>query len=198
METLSIVSATVTLVLVMDPIGNIPFFLSALHAVSPKRRQRVILRELLIAYAALLVFLFGGQMFLRFLQLRGESISIAGGIILFLIALRMVFPGMKQEAEIEGEPLVVPLAIPGVAGPSALATVLLLVNSQPDRLLDWLLALTIAWILCAVVLVASPVFYRALGERGVTAMERLMGMILVTVAVQMFLDGIRNYFGSRA
>lgn len=193
METLSLVSATVTLVLVMDPIGNIPFFLSALRAVPPNRRQVVILRELIIAYAALLVFLFGGQTFLRFLQLRGESISIAGGIILFLIALRMVFPGMKQEAEIEGEPLVVPLAIPGVAGPSALATVLLLVNSQPQRLLDWLLALTVAWVVCAIVLVASPVFYRALGERGVTAMERLMGMILVTVAVQMFLDGVRHY-----
>lgn len=193
METLSIISATVTLILVMDPIGNIPFFLSALHMVSPKRRQIVILRELIIAYAALLIFLLGGQTFLRFLQLRGESISIAGGIILFLIALRMVFPGMRQESEIEGEPLVVPLAIPGVAGPSALATILLLVNSQPSRVLDWLLALTVAWVVCAIVLVASPVFYRALGERGVTAMERLMGMILVTVAVQMFLDGIRHY-----
>jgi multiple antibiotic resistance protein len=197
METLS---AAVTLFLVLDPFGNVPFFLSVLKGVPEARRQRVVIRELLIAYVTLLLFLFGGRYFIEMIHLRTESISIAGGIILFLIALRMVFPIPKaQQADsIEGEPLLVPLAIPGVAGPSAMATVLLLMTTEPDRVVDWLVALTGAWLLTAIVLVSAPFLYRLLKERGLTAMERLMGMILVAVAVQMFLDGIAGYLASRA
>ena len=188
------VSATITLFLVMDPLGNIPFFLSALRQVPPARQQRVLVRELVIAYVALIAFLLVGRPFLDVLHLRQESISIAGGIILFLIALRMVFPhhGPNRE-EMEGEPFVVPLAIPGVAGPSALATVLLLANQQPGSLLLSATAVTAAWVASSLVLVASPFFLRILGERGLVAMERLMGMVLVAVAVQMFLDGLARF-----
>ena len=185
-------SACITLFLVMDPLGNIPVFLSTLKSVAPERRQKVLVRELVIAYIALTLFVVAGRQFVELLKLREESISIAGGIILFLIALRMLFPfdGPPRD-EAQGEPLIVPLAIPGVAGPSALATVLLLVNSQPGHQADILLALTLAWLATALVLLASPLFFRILRERGLVAMERLMGMVLVAVAVQMFLNGLR-------
>jgi multiple antibiotic resistance protein len=185
-------SAGIALFLVLDPIGNIPFFLSVLGRVPPANRQRVLLRELFIAYATLVAFLFVGRYFVDFLRLKQESISIAGGIILFLIALRMVFPDHAAESSDsrQTEPFVVPLAIPGVAGPSALAMLLLLAHSQPDRQLQWLAALTCAWGVTALVLLASPIFYRLLKESGLAAMERLMGMILVAMSVQMFLDGL--------
>ena len=188
---LDLLSAGIALFLVLDPIGNIPFFLSILSRVPEPRRQRVLLRELMIAYTTLVAFLLVGRKFVQFLHLRQEAISVAGGIILFLIALRMVFPEHRGgEDELQGEPLIVPLAIPGVAGPSALAMVLLLTQSQPERLVDWFIALTGAWAATAMVLLASPLLFRLLRERGLAAMERLMGMILVAVAVQMFLDGL--------
>ncbi|MEJ2532784.1 MAG: YhgN family NAAT transporter [Halioglobus sp.] len=192
MDTLS---AFITLFLVMDPVGNVPLFLSVLKDVDSKRRQRVVARELLIALVALLAFLFGGSALLDLLSLRQESISIAGAIILFLIAIRMIFPspyGLMGETP-DGEPFVVPLAIPAVAGPSAFAISMLLVTSDPSRMLDWSIALIGAWAATAVILMAAPLLLRALGHRGLIAMERLMGMILVIIAVQMFFDGIQTF-----
>jgi multiple antibiotic resistance protein len=192
MDTLS---AFITLFLVMDPVGNVPLFLSVLKDVDSKRRQRVVARELLIALVALLAFLFGGSALLDLLNLRQESISIAGAIILFLIAIRMIFPspyGLMGETP-DGEPFVVPLAIPAVAGPSAFAISILLVTSDPSRMLDWSIALIGAWAATAVILMAAPLLLRALGHRGLIAMERLMGMILVIIAVQMFFDGIQTF-----
>ena len=192
MDTLS---AFITLFLVMDPVGNVPLFLSVLKDVDSKRRQRVVARELLIALVALLAFLFGGSALLDLLNLRQESISIAGAIILFLIAIRMIFPspyGLMGETP-DGEPFVVPLAIPAVAGPSAFAISILLVTSDPSRMLDWSIALVGAWAATAVILMAAPLLLRALGHRGLIAMERLMGMILVIIAVQMFFDGIQTF-----
>ncbi len=186
------ISAAVTLFLVLDPLGNIPFFLSTLKTVEESRRQRVVIRELLIAYAALTAFLFVGRPFISFLQLRSESITIAGGIILFIISIRMIFPGAKHPGneEVEGEPLLVPLAIPGVAGPAALATVLLITGGSEGQMIEWFAALTAAWFATAMILVASPFLFRILRKRGLIAMERLMGMILVALSVQMFLDGV--------
>jgi multiple antibiotic resistance protein len=192
MDTLS---AFITLFLVMDPVGNVPLFLSVLKDVDSQRRQRVVARELLIALVALLAFLFGGSALLDLLSLRQESISIAGAIILFLIAIRMIFPspyGLMGETP-DGEPFVVPLAIPAVAGPSAFAISMLLVTSDPSRMLDWSIALIGAWAATAVILMAAPLLLRALGHRGLIAMERLMGMILVIIAVQMFFDGIQTF-----
>lgn len=189
------ISAFVTLLLVMDPVGNVPVFLSVLKDVDARRRQWVIFRELLIALLVLYIFLFAGPTLLQVLGLQQESISIAGAIILFLIALRMIFPspyGMMGDTP-EGEPFIVPLAIPLVAGPSSLAIAMLMVNTDPTRMLDWSIALTGAWAVSAVLLMASPLLLRALGNRGLIAMERLMGMILVIIAVQMFFDGVREF-----
>lgn len=189
-------SAIITLFLVMDPLGNVPIFLSVLKQVRSERRRKVVLRELLIAYLVLILFLLVGNHALRLLQIQQESISIAGGIVLFLIALRMIFPQRGDHGEeIEGEPLVVPLAVPLVAGPSTLATLLLLQRSPDSSSVQLWLATTIAWLGTASILLSAPIFYRALGPRGLAATERLMGMILVMISVQMFLNGWRAFLG---
>jgi multiple antibiotic resistance protein len=186
-----LISAVITLFLIMDPLGNVPVFLSVLKNVPQERRRAIVVREVLIAYAVLLIFMLLGDHALRLLHIEQETISIAGGIVLFLIALRMIFPqaGSYSEAP-EGEPLVVPLAIPLIAGPSAMAALLLLQRADPEGTGSLWLAMTIAWALTAAILIGAPFFYRILGERGLTAMERLMGMVLVMISVQMLLDGL--------
>ena len=189
-------AAVITLFLIMDPLGNIPIFLSVLKGVPPARRRKVVVREVLIAYIVLLAFLLLGDGVLTVLQLDQETISIAGGIVLFIIALRMIFPQTRAEgAAPEGEPLVVPLAIPLIAGPSALAALLLLQRSDPGSTMALWLAMSLAWLLTAAILIAAPFFYRILGERGLMAMERLMGMVLVMISVQMLLNGISVFLG---
>lgn len=190
-------SAVVTLFLIMDPLGNVPVFLSILKDVSPARRRVILVRELLIAYVVLLVFLLLGGQILEVLNLDQETISIAGGIVLFLIALRMIFPspgGLIGDTP-EGEPFVVPLAIPLIAGPSTLAALLLLQRSGPGATWDLLLAVSLAWVLTAAILLAAPFFYRILRQRGLIAMERLMGMLLVMISVQMLMNGVRKFIG---
>ncbi|HET6602734.1 MAG TPA: YhgN family NAAT transporter [Xanthomonadaceae bacterium] len=192
---MSLLSAAILLFLILDPVGNVPFFLSLLKGLSPARRRWVIVRELLIALAVLLVFLFAGRYLLALMHLRQESVSIAGGIVLFLIGLRMIFPSreaMFGDAP-DGEPFIVPLAIPAVAGPSGMAAVMLLATSEPERMAEWALALGLAWAGTAVILFSSTVLFRLLGERVLVAMERLMGMLLVALSVQMFLDGVKAY-----
>lgn len=194
MDTLS---AALLLFLVMDPLGNVPLFLSLLKPVAPERRRRVLARELTIALVVLFAFLYGGQYLLDALSLRQESVSITGGILLFLIGLRMIFPQPESlfgEGE-GGEPYIVPMAIPLIAGPSTMATLLLLGQREPDRTLEWSLALLLAWIASAVILFGSTALYRLLGPRVLSALERLMGMLIVALAVQMTLDGVAGYLG---
>ncbi|MBI4891306.1 MAG: YhgN family NAAT transporter [Acidobacteria bacterium] len=188
-------SAILTLFLILDPLGNIPVFLSVLRQVPPARRRRVLIREIVIAYLVLLAFLFLGKSFLLFLGLSRETLSIAGGIVLFLIAIRMIFPreSFSQAESFEGEPFVVPLAIPLFAGPSAFAALILMERSAPGGQQALLLAMTIAWAASGLILLASSFFYRVLRERGLIAMERLMGMVLVMLAVQMFMNGVKAF-----
>ncbi|GAA5187192.1 YhgN family NAAT transporter [Ferrimonas gelatinilytica] len=192
MDTLS---AAVMLFLIMDPLGNMPIFLSVLRHVEPKRRRIILVRELLFALGIMLLFLYAGEAMLSFLGLRAESVSIAGGIILFLIAIRMIFPtpGGVTGLDAGQEPFLVPLAIPLIAGPSVLAALLLLAHTDGERMVDWSLALLGSWALTAIILMFSNLFHRLLGERGLLASERLMGMLLVMLSVQMFLDGIAAY-----
>jgi MarC family membrane protein len=191
---MTIVSAAFLLFLVMDPLGNIPFFLSALTGVEPARQTRVVVRELLIAYGVLVGFLFAGLHLLELLHISEPALTIAGGVILFLIALRMVFPSPERplQEEVLGEPFIVPLAIPYVAGPSALATETLLMSREPQHWPEWLAALTLAWLACAAILLLGSRLRHYLGPRGLIALERLMGMVLVAVAVQMFLNGLEK------
>jgi multiple antibiotic resistance protein len=192
-------AAVITLLLIMDPVGNIPPFLSILKTVPAERRRIVLLREILLAYGVLLVFLFLGNHLLRFLQLEQETLSIAGGIVLFLIALRMIFPregGSVAGDPLEGEPFLVPLAIPLFAGPSTLAALMLLQRTSPGADLSLLIAVTIAWALGGAILLSSTFFYRLLRDRGLIAIERLMGMLLVMVAVQMLVNGLKTMMRS--
>ena len=191
--TYTFLSATILLVLITDPIGNIPLFANALKNVAPHRRTRVILREIGIAYCVLLGFLFVGQAFLSVMGLSAVSLQVAGAVVLFLIAIRMVFPppDTDSDAPLE-EPLIVPLAIPAVAGPSAMATVILLASNAPDRRLEWIGALTVTLAISAVVLVSAERIQRVIGNRVVLALERLMGLILVAVAVEMLIRAGRE------
>ena len=189
------VSTALLLFLILDPLGNIPIFLSLLKPLSPQRRRVVLAREMLIALGVLFAFLWGGKYVLELMHLRQESVSIAGGIVLFLIGLKMIFPsaeGMFGNTP-EGEPFIVPLAIPLVAGPSGMAAVMLLGSQEPDRMADWSLALLLAWLATAVILASATRLYKVLGQPFLVAIERLMGMLLVAISVQMFLDGLGTY-----
>ena len=127
---------------------------------------------------------------------RQEAVHIAGGIVLFLIALRMIFPtekGIMGDFP-EGEPFIVPLAVPLLAGPSTLAMLILLARSQPDRIFDWFIAVIGAWLVTSLIMLSSSKLHKLLGKRGLIAVERLMGMVLVAISVQMLLDGITTYF----
>ncbi|QGX40234.1 YhgN family NAAT transporter [Permianibacter aggregans] len=185
-------TATFTLFLVMDPLGNVPVFLAILKDLEPKRRRYIIIREMLIALLIMGLFLVFGNSMLQFLGLKPETISIAGGIVLFIIALRMVFPqqgGLMGELP-GGEPFIVPLAIPFVAGPSTLATLILFSQQSGQTLAFTSMELLLAWAISFVILLFSTNFYRWLGVRGLAAMERLMGMLLIMIAVQMLLNGV--------
>jgi len=187
-------SATLLLLTIMDPLGNVANFIAGLRPVPPERRLRVIARELVIALIILLLFLFCGRWLLGLLHLTQEALFISGGIVLFLIALKMIFPPSRRDAdEHEVEPFIVPLATPLIAGPSVLATLLVLVSSHPEDMGRWLIALLISWGITAAILLCSPAIARVLKEKGSMAVERLMGMLLVLVAVQMFLNGIEFY-----
>lgn len=197
---MTVLSAALLLFLILDPLGNIPVFLSLLKPL-PAHRQRVVLvRELLIALVVLMGFLWGGKYVLELMHLRQESVAIAGGIVLFLIGIRMIFPRPEglMGALPDGEPFIVPMAIPLIAGPSGMAAVMLMGSNEPTRLADWSLALLLAWGATAAILLCAPLLYRLLGARALTALERLMGMLLVAISVQMFLDGISTYLRSPA
>ncbi len=189
----TLISAVLTLILVIDPFGNVPLLLSALKEVAPERHYRVILRELMIGLVILLIFLFFGQQFLSLFHLETQSITIAGAIIFFVIGLKMIFPrkGDSMYAA-DGEPLIVPIALPMIAGPSTLATLMVMVKSWPAKQGALLVALLIAWGFTALVLLVAPLLYKILRDRGLAALERLMGMLLLIMAVQMFINGLRE------
>lgn len=192
MNMTEIISTTTIFFLIMDPLGNIPIFMSVMKDVDPARKLKITFRELLIAYFVLLIYLFFGRYLLEILNLTNEAISISGGIILFLIAIRMLFPrpeGMFGN-EPEGEPLIVPLAIPAVAGPSIMAVLMLMSTTTPTLMLFFCLSL--AWLASSLILLAATPLNKFLGERSLTAIERLMGMLLVMMAVQMMLTAYQS------
>lgn len=192
-----IATAAATLFFVMDPLGNIPVFNTVLSRFEPRRRAMITARELVIALVIMLVLLFAGTPILNFLGLTQPSLNIAGGVLLFIIALRMIFPQRGAErATPTDEPFIVPLAMPMVAGPSTIAMLLLLSSTEPARIWEWCAALVIAWAIATVLLTASPFLMRALGDRGLRALERLMGMLLVLLATQMLLNGVREFVES--
>jgi len=191
---MTLYSAVITLILVMDPIGNIPMFLVLLKNAEPKRRPKIILRESFIAFIIMTIFVFVGKYIISGLGLSKEALEAAGGIVLFLIALKMIFPEPSNTEKLPlDEPFVVPMAIPLIAGPSALATVLLFTSRDTAHVFIVFFAVLIASVISTIILLFSEPLRKLLRQRGLTAVERLMGMILTIVAVQMFLDGIASY-----
>jgi len=191
------VSACVLLLLVLDPFGSLPIFISVMRSVDPARRRRVALREVAIAFAALALFMVAGQGFLSLMRLSERSLEVAGGVILLIIAIRMIFAsgGEIYAADAGGrEPFIFPLAVPLLAGPSAMATVLLLASRQPERIVAWLGALTVAMAVSGTVLLLADRLRKWLGASMVAAIEKLMGLVLTAVAVEMILAGLKRYF----
>lgn len=201
----TIASAFILLLLVLDPFGTLPVFLSVMAGVAPQRRLWVALREACIAFVVLLAFMLGGDSFLRLMRLSERSLEVAGGVILLLVSIRIIFASGRQLFDADGslqrgadsparEPFIFPIAVPLLAGPSAMATVLLLASRQPAQLLDWVVALSGAIVVCAAVLLASQPLHRLLGDSVVSAIEKLMGLVLCAVAVEMILAGVKRYF----
>ena len=192
----SFLSAFILLLLVLDPLGSLPIFIPLMREVPPERRTRVALRELLIAFVVLFSFMVFGDVFLRVMRLSERSLEVAGGVILLMVAIRMIF---SAEGGVYGtpegkEPFIFPLAVPLLAGPSAMATVLLLASRQPDRVLAWAGALTCAMAVSGVVLLMCDRIRKLLGDSVVSALEKLMGLVLTAIAVEMILAGLKQYF----
>lgn len=192
----SFVSAFILLLLVLDPLGSLPIFIPVMRGVAPERRNRVAVREVTIAFCVLLGFMFLGKGFLAVMHLSERSLEVAGGVILLMVAIRMIF---SHEGGVYGtpegkEPLIFPLAVPLLAGPSAMATVLLLASRQPERVLEWVAALTGAMAVSGAVLMLSDRIRRWVGDSVVSATEKLMGLVLTAIAVEMILAGLKRYF----
>jgi MarC family membrane protein len=188
----TILSVAVSLWILIDPIGDVPLFIALLNKMPPERQKKIICREMLIGLSTMVLFLFIGDGVLRFLNIQPSSLSIAGGIILFLISIKMIFPLKRESPEdldIETEPFIVPLAIPLVAGPSVLAAIMIYARQQEQ---NWaiLASICIAWAISLAILLSAPFLHQALGKKGIKACERLMGLILTLMATQMFLSGL--------
>ncbi|MBY7733291.1 hypothetical protein BCU90_10495 [Vibrio lentus] len=192
---MEILSAATMLFLIMDPLGNLPIVLSILKHIDPKRRRIVLVRELMFALVILLLFLFAGQSIMNFLHVQPETLSISGGIILFIIAIKMIFPSAGSITGLAAgeEPFIVPMAIPMIAGPSVIAALILLATQNPDQMFELSLSVLLAWGVTFFILMFNGFFLRILGERGLKAIERLMGLLLVMLSTQMFLDGVKSY-----
>ena len=192
----SFLSAFILLLLVLDPLGSLPVFIPIMRGVAPERRTRVAVREVLIAFGVLFAFMFFGEVFLRVMRLSERSLEVAGGVILLMVAIRMIF---SAEGGVYGtpegkEPFIFPLAVPLLAGPSAMATVLLLASRQPDRVMAWAGALTCAMAVSGAVLLLCDRIRKLLGDSVVAALEKLMGLVLTAIAVEMILAGLKQYF----
>ena len=192
----SFLSAFILLLLVLDPLGSLPIFIPLMREVPPERRTRVALRELLIAFVVLFAFMVFGDVILRVMRLSERSLEVAGGVILLMVAIRMIF---SAEGGVYGtpegkEPFIFPLAVPLLAGPSAMATVLLLASRQPDRVMAWAGALTCAMAVSGAVLLLCDRIRKLLGDSVVAALEKLMGLVLTAIAVEMILAGLKQYF----
>lgn len=196
---MSILSAAITLFLMMDPIGNVPAFAALLKDVDARRRSAVVLRENFIALAVLLFFLLFGPSVLGVLRIEESALSMAGGVVLFIVALEMIFPGrhnVYHDPAFTGEPFIVPMAIPLIAGPSTMAVLMLMATREPNRRDEWVAALLAAWTASLVVLLLANRLRPLLGRRGLAATERLMGMVLLVMAVQMSMSGLGAFLRS--
>lgn len=197
----SFISAIILLFLVMDPFGNLPFFIASCKNASPERYLKIVIRESLVALAVILLFLFAGDQILKILKISTSSIELAGGIVLFLIAIKLIFgsPTTQLDKDSHGknqEPFIVPLAIPYIAGPGAISTVILIggKSSGAADVLSAAAGVSVAWIGGTLILLAGRRIAKMLGNKTLDASESLMGLLLTAIAVEMFVSGIKSAF----
>ncbi|MDT8997679.1 MarC family protein [Paucibacter sp. APW11] len=193
----SFLSAFILLLLVLDPLGSLPIFIGIMREVPKQRRGIVATREVGLAFLVLFAFMFLGGRFLEIMHLSERSLEVAGGVILLIIAIRMIFGSAGESAyglEPGKEPFIFPLAVPLLAGPSAMATVLLLASRQPEKIVHWVGALTAAMLVSGATLLLADRIRKLLGDSVVSAIEKLMGLVLTAVAVEMVLAGLKRYF----
>lgn len=191
---MTLFNLTVILFLIMDPIGNIPSFLNLLKDFPHEKRRKIIIREMLIALAAMLLFNFIGEYIFDILQISETTLKLTSGAILFLVAIKILFPASDSlRANLpSGEPFITPLAVPLIAGPSLLATIMLFAHLEPSQPM-MLGAIVIAWLLAVGVLLAGKVLQQTIGSNALAACERLMGMVLVMLAIQRFAEGLQQF-----
>lgn len=186
-------STAFTLLFIIDPIGNIPVVLSVLRTVPAERHTRIIFRELLLGLVLMLSFLFCGKVFLSLFQLETGVMKMAGSVILFLVGIKMVFPDQHAlPSTTEEEPFIVPIATPMIAGPSAFTTLVIMGETKGTSRLTTCAALLVAWTLACLIMISAPCLYRLLKEKGITALERITGILLLILSIQMCVEGARG------
>ncbi len=193
-------STLILFFLVMNPLGNLPVFIAELDKLDSGRYRFVVLRESLVALAVLLAFLFCGGEILKALQISKASLELSGGIILFMIAIKLVFSSasdhiQQKENGPPREPFIVPLAIPLFAGPAAMSTAILVGGKGGfSSLLSGTTALVCAWGVCTLILLSGRYAGKVLGVKALSALESLMGLLLTTMAFEMMITGIKLAF----
>lgn len=194
---MSLFSIAVVLFLIMDPMGNISSFLSLTKDLEPKKQHRVIVREMLIALAVMIFFNYLGEFIFAILELSETTVRISSGVILFLIAIKILFmaPDSLRANLPKGEPYVFPIAIPLIAGPGLLATIMLYAHLEPYQSV-MIVAILLAWAASAAILYFANPIKKYLGPNGLMAAERLVGMVLVLISIQRFLEGILLFWSS--
>ena len=186
------------LVLIMDPLGNLPTFLSLVKEIDPQKLKWIILREMVIALAIMLGFNYLGEYMFNFLDISETTVRITSGVILFLIAIKILFtaPDSVRANLPKGEPFVFPLAVPLIAGPALLATIMLFAHLEPIQSV-MLIAILIAWLIAVFILLFATPIKKILGNNGLLACERLIGMVLVLLSVQRLLEGILLFWATQ-
>jgi multiple antibiotic resistance protein len=190
---MSVISVTTSLFFVLNALGNVPFFVGILSSYTVQRQRRIIVREMLIALMILICFNFFGDEILKVLGIDHCVVGIAGGTLLFLIALSMIFPKKNHLKVPHREPFVFPLAIPAIAGPGAI-TAVMIYSQQAHNPFWMLMPITLAWLISSLILIASSNIKLFLGQKGLIACERLGGMVISLIAVQMFTTGVMGLF----
>ncbi|WP_367670612.1 YhgN family NAAT transporter [Sodalis-like secondary symbiont of Drepanosiphum platanoidis] len=190
-----IISDIIFLLLIIDPLGNLPIFINILKNINYKRRFFIIIREMIFSLFIMFIFLFFGEKILFFLNLKNYVVSISGGIILFLIALKMIFLENKDKSIIKknNEPFLVPIAIPLISGPSILSSLIIFSHNYSNNIKYVIFILFISWLIALIILLISNYLIKFLGKQGMIAIERIMGLILIMISIQMILNGIKSY-----
>lgn len=185
------------LFLIMDPVGNVSSFLQLTKEIPRKKQQMIVIREMLIALAFMLLFNFFGEYIFNLLQISEKTLKLASGVILFLCAIKILFPTLDSPRSNlpQGEPYIVPIAVPLIAGPALLATIMLFAHTETSAT-TMIIAILAAWAASSLILFNANFFQKILGTNGLTAVERLMGMVLVMLAIQRFLEGVQLFVKS--